>query len=358
MKIVIFAGGTGKRFWPVSRVNSPKQFLAVTGDEPLLRKAVNRAKRAVPVTDIFISTGKKYGAEVQALLPEIPAQNFLLEPVMRDSGPAVTLAAAYINKHFPGEAMAALWSDHLVKDEDLFGYALLQAEVKVKSENKVVFISTAPRFPSPHRGYIQFQGDPMPTERTGATFYAFDRFVEKPSVEVAMDYMESGVYGWNLGYWVMQPSKYLEVTGRERPQYVDVCTQMVEAGLDIDQTEAFSQLEKISADYAFAEHVKSPEGLVLMADIGWSDVGEWIAMKEALETAKHENVILGNVADLDCTDSLIYNYEDGKLVAAIGLNGMVVVNTKDVVAVFPQSDNVKLKTLISLLEEKGLTQYL
>lgn len=359
MKVVIFAGGTGKRFWPVSRINSPKQFQAVTGDEPLLRKALNRVHKAVAWEDIFISTGKQYEHEVRELAPELPAKNFILEPVMRDSGPAVTLAAAYIEKNFPGEIVGVIWSDHLVKDEQCFADALLAAEQLALQEQKVVFVGVPARFPSPHRGYINFAEElKADYANPKLTLFQFTKFVEKPTVEIAMDYIASRHYCWNPGYWVAPAKTYVDVAARKRPDYADICTKMVAAGLENDWTDEFMQLEKISADFAFAELVESHEAYLLMADMGWSDVGEWIAIKEALENSKQENVVFGNVNTMETEDCLVYNYEQDKLVATIGLKGMVVVNTKDVVAIFSQTDNTKLKKFLTKLEEEGHTQYL
>jgi mannose-1-phosphate guanylyltransferase len=186
----------------------------------------------------------------------------------------------------------------------------------------------------------------------------FVSFKEKPDVKTAEKYIADGHYGWNPGYWILDPNYYLNLVKRDSEEIINVCETMVREDFSIESSEKFAKLEKISADYLFAEKVSSKEALVLIADIGWSDVGEWISLKEALEESKNATVSKGNAFDLDSKDSIIYNLEEDKLVATIGLNGMVVVNTKDAIAVFPKEDNNRLKEFLKLLEENNKEKYL
>lgn len=357
MKIIIFAGGTGKRFWPVSRKNSPKQFLPVTGDKPLLRLRYELLTSGFKSEDIFISTGVQYKNEVKAMLPELPAENFILEPEMRDTGPAVMLAVTYVNNLFPGETISVQWSDHLIKKPKAFIESLKIAEHEVVENNKIVFITVPARFPSPHRGYIKF-GNVIKKENDDLELREFEKFVEKPTVEIAEHYIQSKSYGWNPGYWVFSAENYLEIVKRYSSDYVEITNEIVQAGLSSEAANKFSMLERISADYQFAEKVNPEQALTLLVDMGWSDVGEWIALKEALEESDEANVIQGNVEDMGSKKSIIYNYDDSKLVATIGLEGFVVVNTKDVVAIFKKEDNQKLKEFLKKLEEDGKVEYL
>lgn len=356
MKIIIFAGGTGKRFWPVSRINSPKQFLPVVEDKPLVRLSFERLTKKFAPQDIFISTGKRFENEVKQILPELPEENFIFEPEMRDTGPAVTFAVTYVHHKHPEEVVAVLWSDHLVKDPDTFVECLLKSEENVKAENKIVFITVPARFPSPHRGYINFNED-IKKYSDKIILKKFNKFVEKPTVEVAEQYLATGKYGWNPGYWVGFAKAFLDVTARKRPEYIKITKEIIESNFK-SGLEKFSTLEKISADYTFAELVQSDEALCMFSDFGWSDVGEWIALKEAVQESDDANVIKGNVQDMGSRDSIIHNYEEGKLVSTINLDGFVVVNTKDVVAIFKKTDNTKLKEYLKRLEEQGLTSYL
>lgn len=357
LKIIIFAGGTGKRFWPVSRANSPKQFLPVGGDKPLLRMRYELLRLGFEDRDIFISTGNHYSKEVKAMLPELPEENFIFEPEMRDTGPAVTLAVAYVTDKYPDEAISIQWSDHIIKKPEVFIKSLKKAEALVKKENKVVFITVPARFPSPHRGYINY-GDLLEELDEDIKLNQFKKFVEKPNEETAKEYIASGQYGWNPGYWVIKGQLYLDVVKKYKPEYYEVCNEIIQSNFSEESLEKFKNLEKNSADYIFAENVQAEEALVSLTDMGWSDVGEWIALKEALEDSKESNVISGNVVDMGSKDSIIFNYDDSKIVSTIGLEGFVVVNTKDAVAIFKKEDNTKLKEYLKLLESEGKDNYL
>ena len=361
MKIIIFAGGTGKRFWPVSRKDAPKQFLAVgpaDNAKPLVRQAFERVLSGFPIEDIFLSTGRKYEKEIGNILPELLKENIIFEPEMRDTGPAVTLAVAYVNSKFPEEVIATIWQDHLVKDVPTFIDSLKEAEQIAKEDNKIVVITVPARFASPHRGYIHFGEKIKDIQNEKIKCLEFKQFVEKPNEEVAKGYLEKGTYGWNPGYWIFKGSAFLNKIERTDIKIYSVCKEVVESNFSTESLAKFSELEKMSADYIFAEKVYPNQAVVLLSDIGWADVGEWISLKEALEETKNSNVTKGNVHDMGSKDSLMYNLEDSKLLVTIGLNGFVVVNTPDVVAVFRKEDNTKLKDLLKGFEDNELSKYL
>lgn len=359
MKIVIFAGGTGKRFWPVSRQESPKQFSPLISGKPLLRIRVDLLLKHFKPEDIFISTGKRYEKEVVSMMPEIPERNIILEPEMRDTGPAVTLAVAYIDSLYPGESISIQWSDHLIKKDDVFTEALLESDKQLKSSKDigVVFITVPARFPSPHRGYIHF-GDEINDYSDNLKLHKFIQFKEKPSKKVAEKYLADGSYGWNPGYWTLRAEFYLSKMKKLHTEVHDVCMDIVSSNWGNSELERFKSLEKDSADFMFAENVQKNEAEVMYTDMGWSDVGEWIALKEALEDSPESNVTKGNVIDLDSKDSIVFNLEEDKTVATIGLEGMVVVNTGDVLAIFHKEDNKRLKEFLKKLEDEGKTEYL
>lgn len=358
MKIIIFAGGSGKRFWPVSRQSSPKQFLNVVGEIPLIRMAYNRVHKKLSEADIFVSTGQKFGSEVKRIISELPDDNLILEPDMRDTGPAVTLAVSYVHKKFPEEVIACIWSDHLVKDEVTFMESLFEAEQLVKDENKIVFVAVPARFANIHRGYIHFGSSIKLSKNSKIKLLQFKRFEEKPNLPKATEFIEDGNYGWNPGYWVFKGEAFLKKIKSTSPEIFNTCQKVIDDDFSRTSMQEFAALDKISADYIFAEKVYSSQGAVVFADFGWSDIGEWISLKEALEKSHKGNVVKGNVADLGSEDTLIYNYEDKKLVATIGLKGYVVVNTPDVVAIFPGENNQKLKELLKGFENSELEKYL
>lgn len=358
MKIIIFAGGSGKRFWPSSRKNAPKQFLNVTGDKPLVRVAFERLLTGFSSNDIFLSTGRKFEKEVKQIFPDLPEGNIIFEPDMRDTGPAVTLAVSYVAAKFPDEIIATIWSDHIIKDVPTFIENLKEGEALAKETGKMLFITVPARFASVHRGYIQFGEEFKQLNNPNIKCLAFKQFEEKPSQEVADQYLRSKKYGWNPGYWIFKGENYLKKVSETNNEIYSVCKEVVENNFSQESIAKFSKLEKIAADYIFAEKVFASEALVLLTEMGWSDVGEWIALKEALAEKPEDNVIKGNVMDMGSNDSILYNYEDDKLLATIGLEGFVVVNTKDVIAIFKKEDNAKLKDYLKKFEGNDLEKYL
>jgi mannose-1-phosphate guanylyltransferase len=353
MKIIIFAGGTGKRFWPASRKSAPKQFMGVVNDKPLLRERIDLLLQKYKPEDIFVSSGMQYKNELYEMLSDLPKENIILEPEMRDTGPAVTLATAYVNKLYPDEVICTQWSDHLIKNPEKFFLAVEQSGIVAARENKVVFIIAPARFPSPFRGYANFTKESIETGEYGE-LKGFKRFVEKPTVEVAEQYIASGEYGWNPGYMSFPGKLIQDIVVDTHPQFIEITQEIVNSNFDKKSLDRFSELEKIAIEFIFHEKVTEENGLVVLSDFGWSDIGEWMSLKEALEDHEQDLITKGLVKDMGSKDSLIYNYEDGKLVATIGLEGFIVVNTKDVVAIFPKKDNPRLKEFLKGLESEGL----
>ncbi|MCA9386760.1 mannose-1-phosphate guanylyltransferase [Candidatus Dojkabacteria bacterium] len=357
MKLIIFAGGTGKRFWPVSRKNSPKQFSSLIFGKPLIRIRIEVLLKKYKAEDIFISTGRIYEQEVRKLLPELPPKNFILEPEMRDTGPATALAVSYVHKLFPNEKVCIQWSDQIMKDNNTFLKALEIGDKMIRDETKIIFLSVPVRFPSVHRGYIQYQGKAKNINKNIKQI-TFNQFKEKPDLETAKKYFSSKQYGWNPGYWILDPEYFLSIYKEKYPEIYNTVSKIIENNLKGPSLLKFSKLERISADYAFAENVEAKYAKILECNMGWSDVGEWISLKEALQKDDKSNVVSGNVVDMGSTDSIIYNLEDKKLVSTINLDGFVVVNTKDVIAIFRKEDNSLLKEYLKNVEESGRDEYL
>lgn len=358
MKIIIFAGGTGKRFWPASRKKSPKQFLPIISNKPLIKIKYEYLRLGFKPEDIFVSTGIQYKKEVTKILDELPKDNFIFEPEMRDTGAAVTLAISYVSKKFPKEVISTQWSDHLIKKPKVFIKALKETEKYIlKDRAKYILIGVPARFPSPHRGYIKVRNE-LEKINKDISLRKFIAFKEKPDLELAKEYIKSKNYAWNPGYWSMKGIDYLNIVKKTAPDIYNVCQEIVNNNFSEDSLDKFKTLEKIAADYIFAEHLKLKDTLVTLSDMGWSDVGEWIAFKEAFESNNNSNVSIGNTFDYNSSDTLIYNQEKEKLVATIGLKGFVVVNTKDVLAIFHKDDNTKIKEFLNKLEENDLSKYL
>jgi mannose-1-phosphate guanylyltransferase len=357
MKIIIFAGGTGKRFWPLSRKSSPKQFLPVIDNKPLLRLKYEYLRQGFESEDIFISTGKQYEKEVRSIIPELSDSHFIFEPEMRDTGPAVALAVSYIAHHYPDETVSIQWSDHYIKHPEVFISALKEGEQLISPNIQAINIAEKPRFASEHRGYVKY-GNRIQSIGNHHVLCEFSRFIEKPTLEVAQEYLESGDYSWNLGYWVIKPTILFDKYRQFAPEILNTVDKMVSSNFTTETVTAFSLLKKISFDYIFAENLNSTEAVVINTDMGWSDIGEWIALKETLACDDNEVVTQGNVVDLGSCDCLLYNTSDKNLLSTINLKGLIVVVTKDVVAIFPKEDNTKLKQYLTVLENQGFSEYL
>ncbi len=353
MKAVIFAGGVGTRLWPLSRKKSPKQFEKVVGDKSTLQLAAERLLPEFQPEDIYVSTGTNYVALVKEQLPFLPEENIIAEPAKRDVGPAVALIMGYLAKKFPHEPVVILWSDHLVRGIELFKKIVMQASDVVKEhKNRIVFIGQKPRFASENLGWIQ-RGE-QKVKKSDIEFCSFEGFKYRPNTETAKQYFEDNNYCWNLGYFVTTPAFMYDLFKQYSPNIYEVTEKIVNAS----STDKFNDLllkhyqemPEISFDNAVLEQLDKSYAYVVIADIGWSDVGAWEALKEALEQHRYDNITKGRVLLENSEDNLVYNYDGKKLIVGVNLNNLLVVNTGDVVLVAEKSAVKQIKKLVESFE--------
>lgn len=349
MKIVIFAGGVGTRLWPLSRKNTPKQFEKIVGDKSTLQLAAQRLTPTFSFEDMYIATGDKYKDAVHSQLPQIPKENFIFEPAIRDVGPAVGLAMTILAKKDPNEAVAIIWSDHFVKKERRFREVLSLARniIEEKGKDTIVFIGQRARFANQNLGWIEF-GDES-SELKGTKIFRFKRLVYRPTLSDAEKFLENGNYAWNPGYFVTTPAFILSQYEKFAPQIYKGLMEIKEA-ISTDKYEkvlnrVYPTLEKISFDDAILHHLDPKHAYVIAADLSWSDVGAWEALKEALEVSSKENVTRGKTLITDSTDNLVFNYTD-QLVVGIDLKEMIVINTDDVLLVCNKKSVPKIKKIV------------
>lgn len=352
---LIMAGGTGSRLWPRSRTQHPKQFLDITGDLTMLQQSQQRLLPLIPIDRTLVATNRQYVEIVTRQLPDIPSENILGEPTGRGTAAAIGLAAVHLRKRNPEALMAVLTADHLIKKTDTFRQ-VLQAGADVASEGWLVTLGITPSYPETGYGYIErgeFLG--MVGEFEG---YRVERFVEKPDLTRAESYVASGNYAWNSGMFIWKVRRILEEMEKHMP---DLYAGLVQIEQDLftpqgDDTLAttFPTLPSQTIDYGIME--KAQQVAVLSVDIGWHDVGSWSAVYDVLPRDKANNVVVGRHITPDTANSLIYSPK--RLVATIGLDDVVIVDTDDVLLVCPRSRAQDVKKIVDILKSNGDAGYL
>lgn len=352
MKAVIFAGGVGTRLWPLSRKKSPKQFEKIIGNKSTLQLAAGRLLPDFAWKDIYVSTGVAYVDIVQKQLENLPPDHVIGEPVMRDVGPAVGLITSLLVREHPLEPMVILWSDHLVKKDDLFRKILMTAgDIISEDPDKILFVSQKPRFASENLGWIDY-GKKL-IDKNGFSFHALMDYQYRPDEDTAKRYFESGHHAWNLGYFVTTPRFLWKQFERFTPNLFSGLSRIADSWhtdrFDETLNTIYPTLEKINFDNAILEKMDKTEALVVSENIQWSDIGAWEALKEALEDSDDKNVTQGKVILTDTNDSLVYNYTDATI-ATIDVEDMLIVSTDDVVLVCRKSSVPKIKKLVESLK--------
>ena len=350
MKIIIFAGGAGTRLWPLSRRNSPKQFGFIVGKKSTLQMAVDRV-RSYGLDNIYISTNENYADTVRAQVPELSEKNLLTEPAKRDLAAAVALALWRLKDTGYSGAVAVLWADHLMEREDNFVLALQKArELVNKNTGQIVFLGEKPRFANHNLGWIKLGRQKKDNE------YEFLAWRYRPELAECRAMFESGEWIWNPGYFLFDLDFVLELYQQFMPEMYKQVKAM--SGDEKMIKEKYHTLEMASFDSAILEKIEKNQATALKVDLGWSDPGTLYALKEALAPEIEKNCEQGLVLSHDTKDSLICNEDRDKLVAVVGLEGMVVVNTKDAMLVCHKDDVPKVKELLEKIEQKGLDKYL
>ena len=361
LKIILFCGGSGTRMWPASRKDKPKQFQPLVGETSMFQQAVARIKKGFPLKDVFVITGRQYVGLVVQQEPDLPLENIIIEPEMRDTLAAVGYAAAVLDKKFDNPIVASLWAaDHLVKNDDEFIKSLKAAYEFAKVNEKMVSIDVRPTYPNIHVGYIKI--GKMVKTTNGQAFFEYIKQIEKPDLAKAKKYAASWEYLWHAGYKVWHTQKMLNQFKKFTPKIYDgLITIQKSWGTDNQESvvrRIYPNLEKDSVDYAIFEKMDPKDMVVLPADLGWSDIGAWNILKEELSNLPTDNVISGNVIDIDSEDCLIYNKSDNKIVATIGLKGLVVVDTPDGLLVCDKDKIGGIKKVIERIKEAKQDKYL
>lgn len=344
---LIMAGGKGERFWPRSRVNRPKQFIDVTGcGRTMLQLTVNRILPLVKMEDIYIATNESYKELVMEQLPELPAENILCEPVARNTAPCIGLGAAHILKKGEDAVMMVVASDHLIKYEDMFREVMQDAITIAAEEQNIVTIGIMPDYPETGYGYIKKDS----TVSKGKA-NAVECFVEKPDRETAKKYLKSGEYFWNSGMFVWKASTVMESMKKYMP---DIYEGLEHISASIGTSEEkevlvkeFSAMRSESVDYGVME--KAEDIYVLLGQFGWDDVGSWLAVGRIKDSDEQDNCFTGNIVAVNSQNCIIEGRD--KLIAAVGLENIVVVDTEDVTLIGSKVHMGEIKQILAKLRE-------
>lgn len=359
MFAVIMAGGSGTRFWPLSREKMPKQLLRIGGEDTLIQRTVGRVLPLVGQDRVFIVTNAGLADDIKTQLSSRFGgswdRNLILEPEAKNTAAALGLSAIHLNRIAPEGVMAVLAADHSIRKEEEFRNVLLTAG-KAAEQGHLVTLGIKPNRPETGYGYIK-AGEIVDTARGGGQsagkVHKVEAFVEKPDLETAKGYVRDGRYYWNSGMFVWKVSTFLAEIARHMPDLAKGLQDIrssIGTGQEAEVARAvFNGLKSVSVDYGVME--KTDRAAVVPVEIGWSDVGSWTALEEVSEPDKSGNVIAGNVIDIGSRNSIIY--AEKRLVATIGLSDTVVVDTPDATLVCAKDRAQDVKKVVDELRKRG-----
>ncbi len=346
--LIILAGGSGTRLWPLSRKNFPKQFFKLGGKESLVRETLTRCLPLVNAQQTYIVCGTEHAQLVQKEFPELDSSHFLLEPCAKNTAAAIALAASTLLKKDPEAILAVLPADHKILNKNLF-QDLLQvgAEYAQRSES-LVTLGVSPRFPATGYGYIQ-HGARVSTE--GAPLYQVKSFREKPDLEVAKNYIQSGDYFWNSGMFIWRADTYWKAYQKFLPEDAALLGA-VKSKQDLELT--YSKLTSISVDYAILEKYESV--VVIPANFDWDDVGSLQSLARYYPQDEAGNHFQGDEAAEDASGNLLLT--DQGIITCLGIHDLIVIRQGDAVLVLPKERSEEVKKILEEIKQKGLERYL
>lgn len=353
---LLLAGGTGQRLWPLSRKNSPKQFAPLIGSKSSFQLAVERLSHAVPRERMYVGTNRAYEKILRAQAPGVPDTNFILEPCRRDVAAAVALAFFSMEKDGVSGPFMFQWADNYVRNTDTLERAIACGRALVKADPaRMVFIGEKPRYPSENLGWIEL-GQKL-GEENGMAYHAFRSWQYRPPKARCEDMLASGNYVWNSGYFVTTV-EFMTAAFRKYAPELAQCIEEIVAYRGTPQAQAkleelYPKAPSLHFDVAILEKLPREQAVLLQVDLGWSDPGNLYSLKEALQDSPDATVTRGKVIERATRDCLIYNSSDERIVAAMGLEGIIVVETPEVLLVVHKDSVRHLGDLLAQIAESG-----
>ena len=351
---LIMAGGRGERFWPRSRKQLPKQFLSLTDDgKTMIQLTVERILPLVDMEDIYIATNRDYLPLVKEQLPDIPDGNIFCEPVGRNTAPCIAVGAALISEKYEDALMMVLPSDHLIRFSGMYQTTLRDACEVAEMGEDLVTVGITPDHAETGYGYIRFLSD----SGKGRAF-AVDRFVEKPSLEKAKEYLACDDYLWNSGMFVWKISSVMKRFEELMPDVYKGALEIKQAYAQGNGEEAlqriFPTFPSISIDYGVME--KSQNIYTIPGTFGWDDVGSWLAVERIRQSNEAGNIVNGNVITIDTKNCIIQ--AEGKLIATVGLKDLIIVDTDDATLICNKESTADIKKVLENLRICNRNEYL
>ena len=355
---VIMAGGVGSRLWPRSRGSMPKQFLDLLGERTMLQETVDRIEPLVSLARILVVVGQEHAPTVRKQIPGLPAENMILEPGPRGTAPCIGLAAVALQQRDPDAIMAVFPADHRIADGAGFRRAIAAA-AEAACDDYLVTLGIAPTQPHTGYGYIQ-RGKPL-ADANGLTPFAVQRFTEKPDADTAQRFVDSGEYYWNGGIFIWQVRTILAEMDRLLP---NLYAELQAVGQVWGASEcaatlagAWQRVPQVTIDYGVME--KARRVAVVPVDIGWDDVGNWATLSTFLDQDQRGNTLrgAGQAVMLDSENTYVYASAE-RLVATIGLDGFVVVDTPDALLICPKDCAQDVRDVVEKLKADGRQEYL
>jgi len=349
---LIMAGGQGERFWPRSRVKLPKQFLNITDSEKtMIQLTVERIKPIVNIEDIYIITNERYKDLVKEQLAELPEENIICEPVGRNTAPCIGLGSMYISKKYEDSVMFVLPSDHLIKNVDEFLNILNIAKNKAMEDENLVTIGITPNYPETGYGYIKY----INSENN---IFPVDKFVEKPNLEKAKEYLQDGNYLWNSGMFIWKTSTILKNIEKYLPDTYEKLLKIKEVIGTAKENdilkEEFCKIEKESIDYGIME--KASQIYTIPGSFGWDDVGSWVCLERTNQKDENNNVKIGNVITVNTENTIVYGNK--RLIATLNVKDLVIVDTDDALLITDRNSTNSIKEVLNKIREDGKEEYI
>lgn len=351
--VLIMAGGSGERFWPLSTKEKPKQLLRLIDEhQSLIQMTVSRVTPLVPISNIYIATNAIQAPAVIEELPQLPKENIIIEPAFKDTAAAIGFASIIIESANPGSTMVVLASDHLIKDQENFRSILKLAIETASQKNAIVTLGIKPSYAETGYGYLETENPISGSAPTNSVLAPVKviRFCEKPAAELATQYLNGGRHLWNSGMFVFKTSVMLDAFRHLLPNHYQLLMKINDLGNQMrnpnnqELKDIFATFQKISIDYGIME--KFENTLVIPSNFGWNDIGSYPALEEVFEGNQNNTIVKGAIVkDIDSTNNIIIS-TTGKKISLLGVHNMVVVETPTDILICTKEQAQNIKKLI------------